>query len=160
MSHRTLLALAAPGGGYDCFETATVPTAAPFDRRRLDRRPDHRCEDRLAVYETVAASRHEALLVVTPTGPVRRYCVLSLTLDGFRQGPPNHSGTSHRVVLVEVDDDATETEFRRLWDGARAVVGVLVDDGRCPRGAATPILLRALDRLTYERSVVGPIPPD
>lgn len=165
MAHRTLLAVSVLDGGYDCYEWPAPPAAAAPALRRIDPPPDRTAPDLPSVYEAVSPRRHDWLVVVPESGPTVRYCTLSLSLDGFlsastladRSAPS--AGGRDRGYLVAVEDDATAVEFRRLWDGARAVAAVLVEREGRSRAATDRLLGAALDRLAYDRAVVGPIGP-
>ena len=164
MSHRTLLAVAT-ARGYDCRELSTLPrTSAPALRER-DAPPDWNAPDRRAVFDGVDPRRHDALVVVPLAGPVERYCTLPLDLRGFRAGgggetPPADDtacdSVGPRALLVEVDSDAEATEFRRLWEGARAVAAIVEETATpaAPHSDPASLLVGAMDRLTHERAVI------
>ncbi len=172
VSHRTLLAVAT-ARGYDCRALSTLPRASAPTLRESDAPPDWHAPDRRAVFDGVDPRRHEALLVVPLAGPVERYCTLPLDLSGFRAGEGGASsrgddagdGTRPRALLVEVDSDADATEFRRLWEGARAVAAVVAETAAPAATLPEPatLLEGAVERLTHERAVIrqrrGPRPP-
>jgi hypothetical protein len=163
VSHRTLLAVSVLDGGYDCYEWPDPPRASAAALRRIDPPPDRTTPNLPSVYGAVSFRRHERLVVVPETGPTVRYCALSLSLDGFcsESALADRSARAargdDRGYLIAVEDDETAVEFRRLWDGARAVAAVLVEEHGRPRPAAERILGAALDRLAYDRTVVGPV---
>ncbi len=161
VSHRTLLAVAAPDGGYDCHEWPSVPRASAPRLRRLDATPDRGVPDRRAAFEAVDPYRHDALVVVPRAGPVERYCCLPLDVGGFRDPPVDDPPDATGAVLVAVASDAAASTVRRYWDGARAVVAVLVEatDGRPPPMPPERLLVAAVERLTGDRAVVrqGPV---
>lgn len=158
VSHRTLLAVAR-GGGYDCREVRRVPESAAAARRLLAEcsTGPGRLASVAAVIDAVDYGRHETLVWVASEGPLRQYCVLPGTLAGFRSSPERAS--PERGALVAVADDREDAEFRRLWDGARALAAVAVDEGRLSGPTARRLLARALDRLTHQRAVVDRLGP-
>lgn len=167
MSHRTLLAVAT-ARGYDCRELSSLPRTPPPDLRRFDDPPDWTAPDRRAAFDGVDARRHEALVLVPLAGPIERYCTLPLDLSGFRavgDPPAGEDPSRPRALLVEVGSDAEATEFRRLWEGARAVAAIVDETATPPPPLSDPasLLVGAMDRLTHERAVIhqrrGPRPP-
>jgi len=159
VSHRTLLAVAG-ADGYDCREVRRVPANAAVARRLLadSTAGPGRLPNAAAVLDALEYDRHETLALVSPDGSLRRYCVLPGALGTFRS-PPRFDGAGGGA-LVAVADDREDAEFRRLWDGARALAAVAVDEDRVSAAAAGRLLGRALDRLTHERAVIVDLAAD
>lgn len=158
VSHRTLLAVAA-ADGYDCREVRRVPGSAAAARRLLAEcsTGPGRLPTVAAVLDAVDYGRHETLIVVASERAPRRYSVLPGALAGFRSSPEPASPDGG--ALVAVADDREDAEFRRLWDGARCLAAVAVDEGWLSSAAARRLLAHALERLTHDRAVVDRLGP-
>jgi len=157
VSHRTLLAVATDGG-YDCREVGRVPASAAVARRLLAASSDAlgRLPTLTAVCDAVNWARHETLVVVPLEGSLRRYCALPGSLGPFRSPPRFDGPDGGALVAVAADESA---EFRRLWDGARALAAVAVDEGLLSSARVRRLLAAALARLTHERDVIDRLCP-
>lgn len=153
VSHRTLLAVARDDG-YDCREVRRVPASAAVARRLLadSSGGPGRLPTLTAVYDAVDWGRHETLVVVSSEGSLRRYCVLQGSLGTLRS-PARFEGPDGGA-LVAVADEEEDAEFRRLWEGARALAAVAVDEGLIGPEAVPGLLAGALARLTHERPAI------
>jgi hypothetical protein len=151
VSHRTLVAVAAEEG-YEYRTVRRVPDDAADARRAVAAGPAERAPDLTAVVDAVRFDRHEALVVVSADGPARRYCVLPSSCGPLRDPP--RSDPPDGGLLVAVVGDREAAEYRRMWEGARAVAAVALDDGWLSPAAARHLLARALARLTGDREVV------